>query len=352
MDLLILNYSMHSDSLVFSHQRKVVSALSKHFERVTVLTSEYDLKSPGLNVNVMVQNWERGRAVKNAFRILVVLIPFLTRNRNIVVFSHMTDVQCALISPLTRLLRIRHVLWYAHSHNSVYLNWSSFFVSSIVSSTPGSCNLRLNRGKLRFINQGISQEDFPYHSKRFVNLTRIFNYGRLDVSKNIHLFLDLLLALNQDKKVFSVDVYGNSSSGHSIEYLEGLKHLSKRPEFQSTFNIHPGLNRKNISSESEKYELFLNLFVGSLDKTLIEATMLGLPVLTWNREYCEQFGTWSGNDVKESLDFILEELSFIRSMQEQKLRREILRRYHYAIEMHAFDGWINRLLFVLNGGVK
>lgn len=352
VNLLVINYSMHSENLVFSHQIDVVSALSKHFQRVTVFTSEYDGKFLGENVQVKVQIWEDGHAIKNAIRIVSTLARFLIRNRSTIVFSHMTDVHSALISPLTFFLRIRHVLWYAHAHDSVYLFWSSFFVSNIVSSTPGSCRLKLNRRKLRFINQGISLLDFPYQSRTPRKLNRIFNYGRLDESKNIHLFFDLLRAINENGGEFSIDVYGASSKGQTLEYLESLKLKSRHPDFQSTLNIHPQLNRKSVSAESEKYDLFLNLFTGSLDKTLVEATLLGLPVLTWNREYCKQFGTWSGHAVSESMKFIQDELTFIRTMREPELHLEILRRYNLAVELHGLEGWVNRLISVLSPDKK
>jgi hypothetical protein len=95
------------------------------------------------------------------------------------------------------------------------------------------------------------------------------------------------------------------------------------------------------------YGIFLNLFSGSLDKTLIEATFLGLPVVTWNREYCFQFGTWSKGPVFESLEFIQRELEFISAMPLADLKMEAHQRLKFAQNHHSFTGWINRLVSVI-----
>ena len=350
MRLIVVNYSMSSKSLVFSHQREVVRELSQFFETVEVFTTEVSSEPLPRNVKVSHIPWKANSPLSNVVTVLKLLYPALIRNRTSVLFTHMTDVHAAILAPLTWLLKMRHILWYAHAKNSKYLIWSSFFVSKIVSSTPGSCNLGINKRKVLYINQGIDSKNFPYFARSPEKLHKVLYYGRLDPSKNIHIFPDLVFELNRPTDTYSIDVFGRPTNLESEKYFFDVvsSHKSKGQEASITF--HDSITRALIPDIAKKYDIFLNLFSGSLDKTLIESTFMGMPVITWNREYCSQFGTWSNSSVRETLDFIIMEFEFINSLTETKLNKEISRRLELAIRNHSFEGWINRLVRVFKEG--
>jgi hypothetical protein len=77
---------------------------------------------------------------------------------------------------------------------------------------------------------------------------------------------------------------------------------------------------------------------------------MGMPVVTWNIEYCSQFGTWSNFPVSETIDFIIKEFEALDSVKNVALQEEIARRLNLAIKIHSFEGWIDRLVRVLIGG--
>ena len=349
MKLIIINYSMSSGSVVFSHQRDLVFALSRFFESIEVFTAETSSEELPENVKVHLLPWKISSPLKNAARILSTVYPVLIKNRNSIVFTHMADIHAALISPLTWILKIRHVLWYAHAKNSKYLLWSSFFVSKIVSSTLGSCNLHFNTKKILFINQGVSQNIFPYFSRPFQEKRKILYYGRLDPSKNIHLFFELIDALNGPKEHYSLSVYGMPVNPESKDYFLDVTNASKSNKTNHAITFNGPITRNSISGIASNYEIFLNLFSGSLDKTLIEATFMGLAVVTWNREYCIQFGTWSHSPAKETLEFISREIVSLRSLSPDELQQELARRLELAIRNHSFEGWVDRLVMILRG---
>ena len=338
---------MSSESLVFAHQREAVISLSQRFESIDVFTAEVSQDYLPENVRVFKLKWTKNAPLRNVINILKTLIPHLIRNRNALVFTHMTDVHAALISPLTFILRMRHVLWYAHATNSIYLISSSFFVSKIASSTSGSCNLRINTRKIVYINQGINYKDFPFYYRSFERINNFFYYGRLDRSKNIHVLLDLVEILNKDANIYTIDFYGKSAGADSENYLEELRLNSIVKSPNSPVRFNNSIKRKDIPIISQQFDCFLNLFSGSLDKTLIEATFMGLPVVTWNQEFCNQFGTWSGKPVEETLNFVIEEIISLRKMPKHKLRMELARRFELASRFHSFDGWIDRLTSIL-----
>ena len=75
-----------------------------------------------------------------------------------------------------------------------------------------------------------------------------------------------------------------------------------------------------------------------------------MPVVTWNLEYCSQFGTWSNFPVSQTIDFVIKEFEALDSMKNSTLQEEIARRLDLAIKSHSFEGWIDRLVRVLRGG--
>ena len=350
MRLIVVNYSMSSKSLVFSHQREVVDALSKFFETVEVFTTEIGSEALAKNVRVFHIPWKANSALRNMVAIMKTLYPVLIRNRTSVLFTHMTDVHAAMLAPLTWLLKMRHILWYAHAKNSKYLFWSSFFVSKIVSSTPGSCNLYINKRKIICINQGIDHKTFPFFGRRFNRLSKVMYYGRLDPSKNIHMFPDLILRLNRSPYTYSIDVFGRPANLESEKYFLGIASSLAVNSQETSIIFHDPIARALIPEIARKFDIFLNLYAGSLDKTLIEATFMGMPVITWNKEYCSQFGTWSDSSVSETLDFIIKEFESINSMSEIDIHKKINMRLSLALRDHSFEGWINRLDGVLKGG--
>ena len=352
MKLIVVNYSMSSKSLIFSHQREVVLALARFFETVEVFTTEISSESLPNNVKVFLVPWKPQSPVRNIVTILKLLYPAIYRGRSSVLFSHMTDIHAAIVAPLTWLLQMQHIFWYAHAKNSRYLIWASFFVTKIVSSTLGSCNLNLNKKKIVYINQGINGKNFPYHQRSRNALRNILYYGRLDPSKNIHLFPDLIDELNYSQKTYTLAIFGKPGNVSAEKYLKKVTAVQNVISQELPITFNGPIARVLIPDIAEQYGTFLNLFSGSLDKTLIEATLMGMPVVTWNREYCSQFGTWSGESVSEDLEFIIKEFRSIDSYKVTELNKEINKRLHLAIKKHTFEGWIDRLVGILREGAS
>jgi glycosyltransferase involved in cell wall biosynthesis len=342
---------MRSDSLVFSHQRESVIALSKHFESIEVFTTEDSFEILPNNIRVIEISWKKNSPLRNTFIIFRSVFPHLARHRKATVFTHMADVHAALISPMTWLLRMKHILWYAHATNSLFFIWSSFFVSKILSSTPGSCRIKINRRKVKFINQGINERDFPYLLKKSHNLKKLFYYGRLDKSKNVHLMLELVRILNRRDESFSIDIFGKTAKSSSDKYILELKKDIVFEKRSSQIRFNNSIERKQIPFVANDFGIFLNLFSGSLDKTLIENTLMGIPVVTWNEEYCLQFGTWSDTPAEASLSFVVQEIESLLKLKKIKVKEELARRHRIALDNHSFEGWIKRLTSEILDGV-
>jgi acetylglutamate synthase len=164
------------------------------------------------------------------------------------------------------------------------------------------------------------------------------------------MFPELVFELNRSPDKYSIDVFGQPANFESEKYFFDVTSSHMAKSQKAVIRFHDPIVRSLIPDITKRHDVFLNLYSGSLDKTLIEATFMGMPVVTWNREYCSQFGTWSNSSFSESLDFIITEFEHINSLNEHDLNKEINRRLNLAIRNHSFQGWINRLVGVLKEG--
>ena len=112
-------------------------------------------------------------------------------------------------------------------------------------------------------------------------------------------------------------------------------------------NFIPAIERKKIPDELKKHDCFVHAFQGSLDKTLVEATLAAIPVVTVNKEYLKIFGKWSNGNSDNQIT-LTSELRFILNLDATAITKEVDRRYEIARTNHDIEGWINRLANVLD----
>lgn len=347
MDLIVFNYSMNSKSVVFSHQSRVVIELSRVFDTIYVFTTEPGDEILPQNIQVSKIPWVKHRHILNLVTIVRKSFPFLLRHRKCIVFSHMTDVHSLVISPFTWILGMRHVLWYAHAKTSIYLYLSSFFVKKIVSSTSGSCNIKTNKDKVVLIGQGIDESLFEFSHRDEGSFNKLMYFGRLDDSKNIHLFPPFMRKIRQFNNSYSLSVFGSLTDVKSHSYINDIFSVIKSQELTDTINFLGALDRSKLSDTAKSYGPYLNLFNGSLDKGLIESTFMGNPVITWNKEYCREFGTWSNHEPNIDLDFLVLELLAFSNLPKKTRDMELLRRSNQARLNHNLPNWTTKLSSIL-----
>jgi hypothetical protein len=97
----------------------------------------------------------------------------------------------------------------------------------------------------------------------------------------------------------------------------------------------------------QTYDCFIHSFQGSLDKSIVEATFSGLPVITVNNEYREIFGSW--NLVDSGMNNSLkDEAQLLLALNGENRQIEIDRRFKVAYVEHELNGWVERLFSILS----
>lgn len=344
--LLIFNYVMDKSHPALAHQVDVVESLSRYFDFVTVITGQTNLKISEIpeNVQVVSTNWKPDSNIRNVLNFYKEFLNTIRGNKFTCVFSHMTLIQSLLIAPILRMLGVRHYVWYAHAQNSIYLRIVYFLSNGLLTSTKGSCPIR--GAKVKYLGQSVDENIF---NNKLINrsgkLYRGVHIGRLDPAKGIQEIIESFVICRKNNPKLTLTFIGNPSNRNSEKYISEIKH-SWRSEIDSgSITFLPAIPRDEIPKCLSHFDFFIHGFVGSLDKTLVEATLCKLPVATLNIEYHNQFGSWPGCEIN-----LVSELNYILNCHEDKLMLEVENRRNLAIENHSRVRWIENLVTILRNG--
>jgi hypothetical protein len=335
---------MNTANPVFSHQSDVVWKLKTHFPKIVVLTGERPEEQIS-ELKIMEYQWQEGENFQNALYFYRALIDVLIKFRPNIVFSHMTEVQSALAAPILKLFRIRHILWYAHRSNSMWLKFARFFCNGIVSSTIGS--IPITGKKIHLIGQGVDINLFRQNPKRR-DKAKFLHIGRNDASKNLLNIVTTLLNYFPEERVL-LNHYGKSfdinKPGSENYHLALDSFVSKN----SWVTVNAAIKREHLRQVFDEHDVFIHSFQGSLDKILIEAVLAGIPVVTINQEFIDVFGAWGEQARNPNLG---QELGAFLSENEYSIIQKCIDRQNRAINLYGLDAWTERLVKVLSPKVK
>ena len=336
---------MDEKSQVFSHQVDVVNKLADKYDQVTVLTGLIGTYKVSSNVKVFSCNWIPGKRFFSLCRFMMKFLQLLGSNKFTCIFSHMTSVQSTFISPITRVLRIRHYLWYAHTSDNIYLQISRALTNGIITSTPGSCPIKGR--KVYAIGQSVDSKFFNKKLRLETPIIKLIHIGRFDPSKNIESIVAEIKQLRDEHPGLKLNIIGSPSSDKFQQYMESVKSKFMADVQIGWLTFTPAIERIKLPDELKKYDCFVHAFQGSLDKTLVEATFSAIPVATVNKEYLKIFGKWSYSNSDNQIT-LTSELRFILNLHATAITKEVDRRYEIARTNHDIEGWISRLVNVLD----
>ena len=143
-----------------------------------------------------------------------------------------------------------------------------------------------------------------------------------------------------------LEVIGSPSSNRLKDYEINVKTKFNSEVKSGWLKFTPNIPRSSLPDVLQLYDCFIHSFQGSLDKTLVEATFSGLPVITINNEYRKIFGSWDLG-VSAGSNSLENEAQQLFRLDGCKRQREVERRYGIALEQHELNGWIERLVAIL-----
>jgi glycosyltransferase involved in cell wall biosynthesis len=340
--LLVLNYVMCERDPIFGHQIGIVSDLANFFPEVIVITSKLGQGNVPSNVRVLETNWGFQSLFLSVFRFLQIAVKILRTTPNLVIFSHMTEVQSAILAPITRFLRVKHFLWYAHTSKSLYLIWCHKLLNGILTSTKGSCPI--SSKKVVVVGQAI--EEAFQGTPRIPNRSNsnFLHVGRLDPSKNIATLIETIEYFRSRGLNFSLTLIGAPSIGNE-RYLEEVENTHLDAFQNDWFRLAGIVTRTELPETLHSFDYFIHAFIGSLDKSILEATYAGIPVISVNPEYLAIFGSWG-----DSSSLTLQsEINAILSLTDTTIEEILLERAQIVNTGHSRKHWLIQVSNVLQG---
>lgn len=344
--LVLFLYSTSTQNLVFAHQIHVAVDLSHYFEETIVITAQSDFSFDSQFSNVIDLKWTERNMFSKIWNLVKVFfrVVFVKRHET-VIFSYMTEVQSAILALLTKVTHIPHYLWYAHTTKSIYLRWCHFWLNGIVTSTSGSCPYR--DSKVKIIGQNIDETTFRYSPRSEVNLRNGLYVGRLDRSKKIENIISLL-RLSEYTPNLKITLVGESTTGNE-SYLEELKFLNRDLIENGLLKFAGKIPNSSLPDYMFDFNFFINAFDGSLDKSLLEATFLGLPVITTNLPYLNYFGSWSRVPSEDYRRLsLLDEYLTMKQLGASERENICRKRAALAVANHSRSQWIPTLVNILD----
>ena len=326
---------------LLSHQYEAVNSLSEHFNKVIVITGKIGEVEPNPRIEIISTEWIPGESLGNLKRFFSISLPIIAKGKFDSVFFHMTDLQCALLAPIIRMRGKRQFLWYAHTFKSKYLVFASWWVSKIVTSTSGSCPI--SGPKVKHIGQAIDEEKFAAIPFDHPNFSKLIHIGRFDKSKNIQLLISSARKLRETFPDLKLTLVGSPANTESRDWARTLMVETESEAKNGWLIFKESIPRDLFRREVAQNGCFFHGYIGSLDKTLVESTMLCVPVVTINPEYIAIFGTW-GNSSGLSL---LSEYKALRSMGDMEIRAELQRRLAIVKKEHSLKHWVRELTSLL-----
>ncbi len=284
MNILIVTQILDKKDPILGFFHRWVLEFSKKFEKVTVIClkkGEVDLPN-----TVKVLSLGKENSV-NRLKYLWRFYKYIwTERKNYdSVFVHMNQIYVILGGLAWRLLRKKIGLWYAHGKVPMSLRLATLLADLIFTST--SSGFRIASRKKNIIGQGIDSSLFP-KSDTSANNDRLISVGRISQIKNYETLVRAIEILAKPGTNLKVDIIGPVSTDRDKKYLGNLKSEISNLGLDDNFSfIDPVVNDK-LASCLKMAKLFVNTsLTGSLDKTILEAMSVGLPVVTCNESVDE-----------------------------------------------------------------
>ncbi|HYF12897.1 MAG TPA: glycosyltransferase family 4 protein, partial [Candidatus Paceibacterota bacterium] len=212
---------------------------------------------------------------------------------------------------LWRFWRKRVALWYVHKSVTPTLRIAHALVDVVLTASRES--FRLLSHKVRVMGHGIDTESFKPGIKEGSIEMRIVTSGRIAPAKHVIEMLSVLDELHEKGEKFRFTIIGSPSTKNDEAYLRALeREISKRP-YSAKVELRGPVSQREMPALLNKEDLFINLSTtGSLDKAVLEALAVGVPVVTTNeafRDLLSPFDLYVGNRsfsaVAEAIDKIM-----------------------------------------------
>lgn len=295
MRLLIFTQKVDINDPVLGFFHRWIEEFSKHFEKISVVClykGKYDLPE---NVEVYSLGKEEGKSkVTYIYRFYKYIFTLKYDS----VFVHMNQVYVILGGLCWRLMGKKIGFWYTHSEVSMSLKFAEKLVNNIFTASEKS--FRLKSKKINVMGHAIDTDYFVPGVREKNGILNIVTVGRISPTKNYDVLIDAVGLLKKD---FRLKIIGSAGTPEQEEYFQKLQ---KRAGDKIVFV--GAVPHSEILTYLQEADVFVNMSdTGSLDKAVLEAMSVGLPIITSNEAFeifdgVEMFEKNNSSDLASKLE--------------------------------------------------
>jgi glycosyltransferase involved in cell wall biosynthesis len=197
------------------------------------------------------------------------------------VFVHMNPEYVVLGGLLWRLWRKKVALWYVHKSVTWRLRIAALFVDHILTAVSNSISLKSR--KVRALGHGIDVDAFPFATNDFDGPIDIRTVSRMSRSKGIHTMLAACDLLANGGMPFRFTAIGGPVTSDDEAYVDELHRSTAHKAHEKSVRFTGPVSHESVPRSLSGAHLFLNMSqTGGLDKAMLEAMLLGIPVMSIN----------------------------------------------------------------------
>ncbi len=292
MKLIFITPKFDADDIEVGYLHRWVEELAKHTKHIEVLCAHEGYHTLPEHVHVRSLGREKNaKFIKRTRRLLWHLFVMLFKGDTVLIHGNLTYP--IIMGPLWRLMRKRVGVWYEDGDVSTKLAIAQPFLTHIF--TPTSEALHMGGDKKQVVGHGIDVEMFrplarPKHDGTF----RIVTGGHMSVNKDYATLIRATALLSESIDTpFSVTIVGAAKPG-SETYTKEMQTLVHSYGLGDTIIFRGPMKNADVVKLYRESDLYLSLYqLGRIEKSLVEATLTALPVVTSNEAFQEFAGDYN-----------------------------------------------------------
>lgn len=290
---MFVTQKLDVDDAVLGFVHGWIAALAEQCEWVTVVPLR--LGHAKLPANVDVITLPETPPLGAAGRALAVsrgLVRAFRRNRPNLVIAHMCPDYALVASPWCRVFGARLALWYAHGSVTRRLRLATAVSDVVLTSTSEGFNLASR--KKRVVGQGVDVEAFRPKARQKVPppssaretlawRVRIAAVARLSEAKGQRVMVDAVGIMAKKGVDVELDLIGPPLTESDMAYRDLVFEEARAAGLSSRVSLIGPIANARLPDLLAGYDLFYTASsTGSLDKAILEAMAMGIPVVGWN----------------------------------------------------------------------
>lgn len=291
MRLLILTQVIDEKDPALGFFHRWVEEFARLVSSVEVLCLREGTHSLPKNVRVWSLGKERGVGrLGYVFRFYAFI--WAHRDDYDAVFIHMNSEYLVLGGALWRLLGKKTLLWHTHKSMTLIHRIGEKLVDVVATASPES--YRLSSKKLHVLGHGIDTEEFSPGKPKDDGVFRIITTGRITRVKGLETLLDSAPTLREKGVKCEILIIGGPVTKDDRDHLDLLKGKVRSLGLVDAVRFVGSVSHGEILPYLQGADVFVNCSqTGSLDKAVLEAMAVGVPVLTSNDGLTSALGAYA-----------------------------------------------------------